>query len=168
LKILAGVLVHRATRPLRGSVSCGSGWSVPCVSIQLTLSQNLRSYLRAPLMRLRMQTRDWSTGQLRVVYVSVFRAGLFAKLEAVPAAEGDPRGKKPRARRMSPAHRCRRPRGVAGRSERWIIGMEVRVKGGHGHYAERQCWTDCNEPNRPSAHSDTKYERSYHGLRMCT
>ena len=22
-----------------GSVSCGSGWSVPCVSIQLTLSQ---------------------------------------------------------------------------------------------------------------------------------
>ena len=26
-------------RPLRGSVSCGSGWSVPCVSIQLTLSQ---------------------------------------------------------------------------------------------------------------------------------
>ena len=40
LKILAGVLVHRATRPLRGSVSRGSGWSVPCVSIQLTLSQN--------------------------------------------------------------------------------------------------------------------------------
>jgi hypothetical protein len=39
LKILAGVLVHRATRPLRGSVSCVSGWSVPCVSIQLTLSQ---------------------------------------------------------------------------------------------------------------------------------
>ena len=34
-----GVLVHRVTRPLRGSVSCGSGWSVPCVSIQLTLSQ---------------------------------------------------------------------------------------------------------------------------------
>ena len=33
------VLVHRVTRPLRGSVSCGSGWSVPCVSIQLTLSQ---------------------------------------------------------------------------------------------------------------------------------
>ena len=24
LKILAGVLVHRATRPLRGSVSCGT------------------------------------------------------------------------------------------------------------------------------------------------
>ena len=39
LKILTGVLVHRVTRPLRGSVSCGSGWSVPCVSIQLTLSQ---------------------------------------------------------------------------------------------------------------------------------
>ena len=38
----AGVLVHRATRPLRGSVSCGSGWSVPCVSIQLTLSQFTR------------------------------------------------------------------------------------------------------------------------------
>ena len=38
LKILTGVLVHRVTRPLRGSVSCGSGWSVPCVSIQLTLS----------------------------------------------------------------------------------------------------------------------------------
>ena len=36
------MLVHRVTRPLlplRGSVSCGSGWSVPCVSIQLTLSQ---------------------------------------------------------------------------------------------------------------------------------
>ena len=30
----------RAARPLRGSVSCGSGWSVPCVSIQLTLSQS--------------------------------------------------------------------------------------------------------------------------------
>ena len=39
LKILTGVLVHRVARPLRGSVSCGSGWSVPCVSIQLTLSQ---------------------------------------------------------------------------------------------------------------------------------
>ena len=24
----------------RGSVSCGSGWSLPCVSIQLTLSQH--------------------------------------------------------------------------------------------------------------------------------
>ena len=32
-----GVLGHRVARPLRGSVSCGSGWSVPCVSIQLTL-----------------------------------------------------------------------------------------------------------------------------------
>ena len=31
------MLVHRVA--LRGSVSCGSGWSVPCVSIQLTLSQ---------------------------------------------------------------------------------------------------------------------------------
>ena len=41
MKILTGVLVHRVTRPLRGSVSCGSGWSVPCVSIQLTLSQNI-------------------------------------------------------------------------------------------------------------------------------
>ena len=40
LKILTGVLVHRVARPLRGSVSCGSGWSVPCVSIQLTLSQH--------------------------------------------------------------------------------------------------------------------------------
>ena len=29
LKILAGVLVHRAARPLRGSVSCGRGWSIP-------------------------------------------------------------------------------------------------------------------------------------------
>ena len=29
----------RHKRPLRGSVSCGSGWSVPCLSIQLTLSQ---------------------------------------------------------------------------------------------------------------------------------
>ena len=38
LKILTGVFVHRVARPLRGSVSCGSGWSVPCVSIQLTLS----------------------------------------------------------------------------------------------------------------------------------
>ena len=36
---VAGVLhvVHRAARTLRGSVSCGtgSGWSEPCVSIQL-------------------------------------------------------------------------------------------------------------------------------------
>ena len=39
MKIFTGVLVHRVARPLRGSVSCGSGWSVPCVSIQLTLSQ---------------------------------------------------------------------------------------------------------------------------------
>ena len=39
LKLFTGVLVHRVTRPLRGSVSGGSGWSVPCVSIQLTLSQ---------------------------------------------------------------------------------------------------------------------------------
>ena len=40
-KYLSGVLVHRVARPLRGSVSCGSGWSVPCVSIQLTLSQKV-------------------------------------------------------------------------------------------------------------------------------
>ena len=33
LKIPAGVLVHRATRPLRGSVSCGSGWSVHLVCV---------------------------------------------------------------------------------------------------------------------------------------
>ena len=46
LKILTGVLVHRVTRPLRGSVSCGSGWSVPCVSIQLTLSQTGRQAVR--------------------------------------------------------------------------------------------------------------------------
>ena len=53
LKILAGVLVHRATRPLRGSVSCGSGWSVPCVSIQLTLSQVLDTNdVGAPFMPL--------------------------------------------------------------------------------------------------------------------
>ena len=38
LKIFTGVLVHRVARPLRGSVSCCTGWSVPCVSIQLTLS----------------------------------------------------------------------------------------------------------------------------------
>ena len=31
--------IGKHSRPLRGSVSCGSGWSVPCVSIQLTLSQ---------------------------------------------------------------------------------------------------------------------------------
>ena len=39
LSQFTGVLVHRVTRPLRGSVSCGTGWSVPCVSIQLTLAQ---------------------------------------------------------------------------------------------------------------------------------
>ena len=33
LKILDGVLVHRATRPLRGTVSCGSGWSVHLVCV---------------------------------------------------------------------------------------------------------------------------------------
>ena len=43
MKILTGVLVHRVPRPLRGSVSWGSGWSVPCVSIQLTLSQSVAS-----------------------------------------------------------------------------------------------------------------------------
>ena len=50
LKILTGVLVHRVARPLRGSVSCGSGWSVPCVSIQLTLSQQtqLHTTTRTP------------------------------------------------------------------------------------------------------------------------
>ena len=37
--VCLSVLVYRAKRPLRGSVSCGSGWSVPRVSIQLTLSQ---------------------------------------------------------------------------------------------------------------------------------
>ena len=43
MKILTGVLVHRVTRPLRGSVSCGSGWSVsPCVSIQLPLGSTLK------------------------------------------------------------------------------------------------------------------------------
>jgi hypothetical protein len=47
--------MHRATRPLRGSVSCGSGWSVPCVSIQLTLSQNMLS--RAAHMSKRAQRR---------------------------------------------------------------------------------------------------------------
>ena len=31
LKILTGVLVHRVTRPLRGSVSCGSGIGTLCV-----------------------------------------------------------------------------------------------------------------------------------------
>ena len=46
LKIFTGVLVHRVTRPLRGSVSCGSGWSVPCVSIQLTLSQENLNFCR--------------------------------------------------------------------------------------------------------------------------
>ena len=35
----AGTKPLRNSRPLRGSVSCGRGWSVPCVSIQLTLSQ---------------------------------------------------------------------------------------------------------------------------------
>ena len=49
--------MHRATRPLRGSVSCGNGWSVhvPCVSIQLTLSQNMLS--RAAHMSKRAQRR---------------------------------------------------------------------------------------------------------------
>ena len=41
-----GVLVHRVTRPLRGSVSCGSGWSVPYVSIQLTLAQSASSLVQ--------------------------------------------------------------------------------------------------------------------------
>ena len=48
LLILTGVLVHRVARPLRGSVSCGSGWSVPCVSIQLTLSQLFHCYFTVP------------------------------------------------------------------------------------------------------------------------
>ena len=48
LLILTGVLVHRVARPLRGSVSCGSGWSVPCVSIQLTLSQLFHCYFTIP------------------------------------------------------------------------------------------------------------------------
>ena len=49
-----GLLVHRVTRPLRGSVSCGSGWSVPLtgmanerererylVSIQMNVNVNV-------------------------------------------------------------------------------------------------------------------------------
>ena len=40
--------VHRVTRPLRGSVSCGSGWSVACVSIQLTLSHSFHFDTRGP------------------------------------------------------------------------------------------------------------------------
>ena len=41
LIILTGVLVHRVTRPLRGSVSCGSGWSVPCVTTQDSLGRSV-------------------------------------------------------------------------------------------------------------------------------
>ena len=51
MQILTGVLVHRVTRPLRGSVSCGSGWSEPCVSIQLTLSQKSERLYRDTLLR---------------------------------------------------------------------------------------------------------------------
>ena len=40
-------------RSLRGSVSCGSGWSVPCVSIQLTLSQRASKGGSAPSARIR-------------------------------------------------------------------------------------------------------------------
>ena len=60
MQALTGVLVHRVTRPLRGSVSCGSGWSVPCVSIQLTLSQNSKPLEgpRTPLQRYNSRTRS--------------------------------------------------------------------------------------------------------------
>jgi hypothetical protein len=59
LKILAGVIVHRATRPLRGSVLRCSGWSVPvpCVSIQLTLSQ-LRGSQRQTLTSVEFKIRS--------------------------------------------------------------------------------------------------------------
>jgi len=71
LIILAGVLVHRATRPLRGSVSRGSGWSVPCVSIQLTLSQGSKTVtLHASVCRFRSDqsgvSRVWWPGQCPV------------------------------------------------------------------------------------------------------
>ena len=41
LKILTGVLFHRVARPLPWQCFVWyTGWSVPCVSIQLTLSQH--------------------------------------------------------------------------------------------------------------------------------
>ena len=67
LKILTGVLVHRVARPLRGSVSCGSGWSVPCVSIQLTLLQG--GSRRGRFTMSRVGNKDLRKGQEIDVYL---------------------------------------------------------------------------------------------------
>ena len=60
-RILTGVLVHRVTRPLRGSVSCGSGWSVPRVSIQLTHSaeERRKALGKAGVRGPRVRGRTW-------------------------------------------------------------------------------------------------------------
>ena len=65
LKILTGVLVHRVTRPLRGSVLCGSGGSVPCVSIQLTLSHKKAHFL------LRIHTLYMTPYETRSMFVTL-------------------------------------------------------------------------------------------------
>ena len=43
-KYTLACVVELTFSQMRGSVSCGSGWSVPCVSIQLTLSQMRTRY----------------------------------------------------------------------------------------------------------------------------
>ena len=87
MKILTGVLVHRVTRPLRGSVSCGSGWSVPCVSIQLTLSQ-FKSNTRPSLYEEARQSL--ATGAAAIVQLVSLLNG--AALAAEGAVQSDPHG----------------------------------------------------------------------------
>ena len=58
-------IVHRVTRPLRGSVSCGSGWSVPCVSIQLTLSQQSLATVNRHKMRSETRHATHSNEEIR-------------------------------------------------------------------------------------------------------
>ena len=84
LKILTGVLVHRVTRPLRGSVSCGSGWSVPCVSIQLTLSQTgiLTGVLVHRVTRPLRGSVSCGSGQLGMRSRVSFLADLLANRQA--------------------------------------------------------------------------------------
>jgi hypothetical protein len=125
LKILTGVLVHRVTRPLRGSVSCGSGWSVPCVSIQLTLSQAgvLVHRVTRPLRGSVSCGSGWSVPcvsiQLTLSQASKFENGVCARAprrgadrrSGAPIARGATAGiARRRSRRLCPRRRPRRRR----------------------------------------------------------
>ena len=80
LKILTGVLVHRVARPLRGSVSCGSGWSVPCVSIQLSLSQESGSGWSVPCVSIQLTLSQESENEVALFQARVLESPIASTL----------------------------------------------------------------------------------------